>query len=279
MKQILLLAIFVLSSTFIFAQDIIVKRNGDEIQSKVLELTIETIKYKKFDNQTGPIRNIAKSDVFMIIYENGEREKFTTTKTEVKNTVPEKSITNNTSVSDKEIIRLNCNYSGKGFTPPSEGKAVVYFTRVSAWGGAYSFEYFHQDKYIGVFKGKNYMRYECDPGEQLLWASTENKEFITADLKAGETYIVIVDIIMGGWKPRVGFTPITAEDTEKFDRAVALINKKKAIVTPTAKINKMNNKLKKFINIKLQAYNNVWKNEKDFKHISADMAIPQEYLK
>ncbi|MGZ2369690.1 hypothetical protein ACXR6G_07870 [Ancylomarina sp. YFZ004] len=76
MKRLLLLTILTLSGNFIFAQDIIIKRNGGEIQSKILEITIETIKYKKFDNQTGPIRNIAKSDVFMIIYENGEREKF-----------------------------------------------------------------------------------------------------------------------------------------------------------------------------------------------------------
>jgi len=167
----------------------------------------------------------------------------------------------------------------KGFQAPSEGKAVVYFTRVSSWGGAYNFEYFHQDKYIGAFKGKNYMRYECDPGKQLLWASTENKEFVTTDLKAGETYIVIVDIIMGGWKPRVGFNPITIDDGELLDRAVALINKKEAKITPDAKIKKMNIKLEKFIDEKLKMYDEKWKHEKNFKHISSDMAIPQNYLK
>ncbi|MGZ2369689.1 hypothetical protein ACXR6G_07865 [Ancylomarina sp. YFZ004] len=279
MKKILLLMLFALSVQIGFSQDIIVQRNGEEIKSKIIEITNETLKYKKFENQEGPTRNIDLPKVFMVIYENGEREKFTSSETEVENTVTEKSVTNNASVSEKEIIRLNSNYSGKGFTPPSEGKAVVYFTRISSWGGAYSFEYFHQDKYMGVFKGKNYMRYECDPGKQLFWASSENKEFITTDLEAGGTYIVIVDIIMGAWKSRVGFTPITADDTEKFDRAVALINKKKAIVTPATKINKMNNKLKKFIGEKLQTYNNVWKNEKNFKHISADMAIPTELLK
>lgn len=166
----------------------------------------------------------------------------------------------------------------QGFTAPADGKAAVYFVRVSGWGGNYSFEYFHQDKYIGVFKKKNYMRYECEPGEQLLWASSENKEFITADLKAGESYIVIVDIIMGGWKPRVGFTPITAEDGEIFDRAAALINKKKPIVTSEEKIKKMNTKLKKFISEKLNTYEEKWKNEKNFKHISADMAIPKDAM-
>ncbi len=73
------LVIFSLLSFNLIAQDIIIKRNGDEIKSKILEITNETIKYKKFEFQDGPIRNINISDVFMVIYENGEREKFTTT--------------------------------------------------------------------------------------------------------------------------------------------------------------------------------------------------------
>ncbi len=166
----------------------------------------------------------------------------------------------------------------QGFQAPAEGKAAVYFVRVSSWGGASSFEYFHQDKYIGVFKSKNYLRYECEPGEQLLWASSENKEFVTADLKAGESYIIIVDVIMGAWKPRVGFNPITAQDGEIFDRAAALIKKKKAIVTSEAKIKTMNIKLEKFIGEKLKMYHDVWKTEKNFKHISSDMAIPKEAM-
>lgn len=166
----------------------------------------------------------------------------------------------------------------QGFKAPAEGKAVVYFVRVTSWGGVSSFEYFHQDKYIGVFKKKNYMRYECEPGEQLLWASSENKEFITADLKAGGSYIVIVDVIMGGWKPRVGFNPITAEDGEIFDRAANLIKTKKPIVTSKEKIKAMNIKLEKFIAEKLKMYNDVWKAEKNFKRISSDMAIPEDAM-
>ncbi len=167
----------------------------------------------------------------------------------------------------------------KGFQPPSEGKAVIYFVRVTGWGGAISFEYFHGDKYIGVFKGKNYMRYECDPGEQLLWASSENKEFLTADLKAGGTYVVIVDVIMGGWKAHVGLKPITADDTELFERAKKLIEKKDPVVTPQAKIDKMNKKLAEFIPKMLNRYENEWKNEHNFRHISPDMAIPEDKLK
>ena len=166
----------------------------------------------------------------------------------------------------------------QGFQPPAPGKAVVYFARVTKFGYAVSFEFFHQDKYIGAFKGKNYLRYECDPGQQLLWASSENKEFITCDLKAGGSYVVIVDMVMGAWKGRVGFNPITSDD-ERFIRAKELIDEQAPVVSPQKKIDEMNKKLATFIPEQLQKYNDVWKGEKNFKHISPDMAIPPEAMK
>jgi len=69
------------------------------------------------------------------------------------------------------------------------------------------------------------MRYECPEGEQLLWASSEDKEFLKCDLKAGETYLVLVNIQMGAWKARVDLEPLTVE-SENFERAKSLVNKK-----------------------------------------------------
>jgi hypothetical protein len=162
----------------------------------------------------------------------------------------------------------------QGFKAPAEGKAVVYFARVSNYGFKISFEYFHENKYIGAFKGENYLRYECNPGENLFWASSENKEFITGDLKAGGTYIVVVDIIMGAWKARVGFDTLTVNNKELFERAKKLINEKAPSVTSDEKIQEMNKKLEGFIAEKLQLYNDQWKTEKNFKRITSDMAIP-----
>lgn len=59
-----------------FSQDIIVKKNGDEVKTKIIEITEEKIKYKEFDFQDGPLRNIEKSQIFMILYQNGNRENF-----------------------------------------------------------------------------------------------------------------------------------------------------------------------------------------------------------
>jgi hypothetical protein len=168
---------------------------------------------------------------------------------------------------------------GQGFTPPWGDNAVVYFARVSDYGFAVSFEYFHQDKYIGAFKGKNYMRYELEPGQQLLWASSENKEFLTADLLPGGTYIVIVDVVIGFWKGHVGFTPISVNESELFERAKALINSEPPVEIPQEDIVKMNKKLSKFIPEMLERYENEWKQEHNFRHISPEMAIPEDRIK
>jgi len=56
------------------AQDVIVFEDGSEIQAIVQEVGTEYVKYKKFDNQTGPIYNKAISEIFMIQYENGTKD-------------------------------------------------------------------------------------------------------------------------------------------------------------------------------------------------------------
>ncbi len=168
----------------------------------------------------------------------------------------------------------------QGFQPPSEGKAVIYFARVSSYGGLVSFEYFRNEEFIGVFKGKNYMRYECPPGKQLFWASSEDKEFLQCDLEAGKTYVVLVNIEMGAWKARLGLEPITAEH-KVFKRVKKLINRKKPIVTSKAKIVKTTKKLKKrhFVEKVMRKYEKSWKNKRNTKVISKDMYIPQDKLK
>ncbi len=166
----------------------------------------------------------------------------------------------------------------QGFEEPASGKSVIYFARVTSYGGGTSFEYFHNDQYIGIFKKKNYLRYECNPGKQLFWASSENKEFLTANLKEGGTYIVIVDVVMGFWKAHVGLKPIDNNNMEDFERAKQLIKSKPPVKIPQDKIEKMNVKLQTFIKEELQEYEKVTKAKRNFNHISASMDIPFDML-
>ena len=59
-----------------FGQDNIILRDGEEILSKVLKINPENIEYKKISNLQGPTYTLDKTDVFMIKYENGEKEVF-----------------------------------------------------------------------------------------------------------------------------------------------------------------------------------------------------------
>jgi hypothetical protein len=61
------------------AQDLIIKKNGDEVKGKVLEINTNEIKYKALENMDGPVYSILKSNVFMVKYENGVKEVITST--------------------------------------------------------------------------------------------------------------------------------------------------------------------------------------------------------
>ncbi len=76
MKTRIALLMFVISFAVntAFAQDVIVLKSGDEIKSKVIEITPTEIKYKKFDNLEGPTVVILKSEASMIKYANGTED-------------------------------------------------------------------------------------------------------------------------------------------------------------------------------------------------------------
>ncbi len=76
MKKIVLLLIGMMSASVCQAQDVLTKRNGDEVLVKVQEISPDAVKYKRFDNPDGPLISIAKHEVFMIRYENGTKEVF-----------------------------------------------------------------------------------------------------------------------------------------------------------------------------------------------------------
>lgn len=61
-------------------QDLIILHEGDYVKAKVSELGDQSIKYKKFDNPSGPVYSLASEKVFMIIFENGSKEVVTATR-------------------------------------------------------------------------------------------------------------------------------------------------------------------------------------------------------
>lgn len=74
-KSLLLLVLLAVSS-LIWADDTIYLKNGEEIKAKVSKIAPNTIEYKKTSQTDGPSYELPKSDILMIIYENGEKDIF-----------------------------------------------------------------------------------------------------------------------------------------------------------------------------------------------------------
>ena len=92
-------------TTTVFAQDVIVKHDGSTILSKVTEIGVTEVKYKKFSNQNGPTYSIQKSDIQAINYENGEKETFAdSSKVSVQEEGKQKIITATPAADNAEII-------------------------------------------------------------------------------------------------------------------------------------------------------------------------------
>jgi hypothetical protein len=77
MKKIFLVfTVTFLISKLSFSQDIITLKTGEQIRSKIMEVGQSEIKYKKYDNQNGPVYVVTKSDLSDILYENGTKDIF-----------------------------------------------------------------------------------------------------------------------------------------------------------------------------------------------------------
>ena len=70
------LAMMCMTGCYASAQDLIVKKDGNVIQTKVIKIGTSEVEYKKWSNQNGPQYSIAVADILAINYQNGEKETF-----------------------------------------------------------------------------------------------------------------------------------------------------------------------------------------------------------
>lgn len=80
MKKVIIILVSVLGLIFHYqtlcGQDIIKTRAGNRVSVKVLEITPDYVKYKPYDNLSGPTYSINSKDVDLITFENGKIEYF-----------------------------------------------------------------------------------------------------------------------------------------------------------------------------------------------------------
>ncbi len=76
-KIIAVFVILLIAALRVFSQDVIIlKDSGERIQAKVIDVSGNDVKYKKFENPDGPIYTISKAEIDMILYVNGSKDVF-----------------------------------------------------------------------------------------------------------------------------------------------------------------------------------------------------------
>ena len=79
MKRFLVLVgCFITLTCVCFAQDVIVTRDSRRINALVTQVNVDDVRYKHFDNPNGPTYMLRKSDIVVILYQNGRVETFET---------------------------------------------------------------------------------------------------------------------------------------------------------------------------------------------------------
>lgn len=77
MRKTIFAFLMLISSTTLFAQDIIQQKDGVSIKVKVKEVSKTEVKYLKFENLDGPLYILSLTDIDFIKYENGLIESYT----------------------------------------------------------------------------------------------------------------------------------------------------------------------------------------------------------
>ncbi len=167
--------------------------------------------------------------------------------------------------------------SAQDLKVPSQGKSLVYFTRYDAAGFLINFKYFDGDKYLGKFNHGKYLIYECEPGNHVFWAKSENIDFIDANLKADKTYIIDSKPQMGAIKAGVKLV-VFNKQLNNYDRYKKRIFKSlengKPYVSNEQEIKKDEEELKELIIKGLEKFNKLKLNKESSK---IEFILPEMY--
>tara|TARA_A100001391_G_scaffold6703_1_gene4312 strand:- start:662 stop:1237 length:576 start_codon:yes stop_codon:yes gene_type:complete len=161
-------------ASYLYGQDVIIKTNKDSISSKILEVGVDEIKYKSYDNLEGPIFIIPKKNVSKLIFENGsilKIEDFDNVEMSIEET--------------KELI-------------------VEYINK-------YGFVWQKENPYNAQFENNLLRLTELNrrTGEQYPYSKvydfTENCEFHALSLRGADGYINVFPDIIRGDKRQAGY--------------------------------------------------------------------------
>jgi hypothetical protein len=136
----------ILFTSITFSQDIIVlHENNIEFKAKVIEVTDQLVKYKKWENLEGPIYNLNISSITRIKYKNGQEDTFNNTNVLVQSnnvnvaetSIKESRVNNFSTVEGyPKVTFINVPYflSGNNIIELEKGESTRRKQHAGAWG-------------------------------------------------------------------------------------------------------------------------------------------------
>lgn len=114
---------------------------------------------------------------------------------------------------------------GQSLKVPSDGKALVYIMRSNNLAAGLNFRVFDKETFLGALPSSAYIVYECDPGEHLFWAASENRDYAEATLEANKTYVIDLRAKMGLVLAAVGVEPYSPDNEIHIKRIKKVLKK------------------------------------------------------
>lgn len=200
MKKILLL-LLLFSTTTLYAQDVIVKKDGSTILCKVLEIGTSEVKYKKHSNLDGPLYRILKTDIQNINYENGEKDTFGS-KTISVNSSPtvqhevksyqrpieqpvEQNMTHAEQIDNSGFI-LKTGFGLSSVVGSNADTDVIFSYKV---GGAYEF---WPSDYVGVIPEMDFVAKGFKSSESIYMYYLQVPVFVAGRIPVSDTFFITI---------------------------------------------------------------------------------------
>ncbi len=130
-QLLLILALFFFTSLAVSGQDVILKKTGEEIQAIIIDVSPGVIKYKKFENQDGPIFAIAREQVDKILYQDGKTETFKQEEPEeIKRPDEQRQI--EVPLKPAPVLGFHMGYGASNFSGDIQGNKTLFASTLGA---------------------------------------------------------------------------------------------------------------------------------------------------
>jgi len=107
-----------------------------------------------------------------------------------------------------------CDASGPRFreVPLDSGQATIYAYRHTGYGGsAVTLDISIDQKPVGGLKPGGYVYGVVTPGKHMVTCSTESESAVEIDARAGQSYYIEGEVVMGFWVGRPKLTMVAAD--------------------------------------------------------------------